>query len=129
MLDVTSTKAVLCEYGFDWLDRLVTVKRAEAVDVGSLPGSPLNSTWSLSVNLSVTQMSTKGNTRPNFGTCVQITFRNHCNVRQQTPIRIALDIPILKTGIHAKFFVPQRKLQKHEEHNRITRSTRRSKRG
>ena len=45
MLDVTPSKAVLCEYGFDWLDRLVTVKRAEAANVGSLPASPLNSTY------------------------------------------------------------------------------------
>lgn len=40
-LEVTPTKAVLWEYSVDWLDRLVAVKRAEAVDVASLPASPL----------------------------------------------------------------------------------------
>ncbi|MFA7484158.1 MAG: RHS repeat-associated core domain-containing protein [Vulcanimicrobiota bacterium] len=41
MLDVDSSRAVKWEYGFDWLDRLVTVKRAEAADVGSLPATTL----------------------------------------------------------------------------------------
>ncbi|MFA5505286.1 MAG: RHS repeat-associated core domain-containing protein, partial [Vulcanimicrobiota bacterium] len=45
MLDVTPTRAVKWEYGFDWLDRLVTVKRAQAENVGSLPASPLGSTY------------------------------------------------------------------------------------
>lgn len=36
MLDVDFTRAVKWEYGFDWLDRLVTVKRDEAPTVGGL---------------------------------------------------------------------------------------------
>ena len=36
MLDVDPTRAVKWEYGFDWLDRLVTVKKAQAADVASL---------------------------------------------------------------------------------------------
>ena len=43
-LEVTPTKAILWEYSVDWLDRLVAVKRAEAVDVASLPASPLGAT-------------------------------------------------------------------------------------
>jgi RHS repeat-associated protein len=38
-LDVTPTKAVKWLYFYDWLDRLEVVKRAEAVDVASLPGT------------------------------------------------------------------------------------------
>jgi RHS repeat-associated protein len=38
-LDVTPSKAIKWEYGHDWLDRLVTVKRAEALTVGALPGT------------------------------------------------------------------------------------------
>lgn len=41
MLDVTPTQAILWEYGYDWLDRLVRVKRAEAADVVSLPATAL----------------------------------------------------------------------------------------
>jgi RHS repeat-associated protein len=41
MLDVDPSRAVKWEYGFDWLDRLVTVKRAEAADVGSLTATTL----------------------------------------------------------------------------------------
>lgn len=41
MLDVDSSRAVKWEYGFDYLDRLITVKRAEAPEVASLPSSPL----------------------------------------------------------------------------------------
>ena len=44
-LEVTPTKAIKWEYGFDWLDRLVTVKRAEAADVASLPPSPLGALY------------------------------------------------------------------------------------
>ncbi len=38
-LDVTPTKAIKWEYVYDWLDRLEVVKRAEAVNVASLPGT------------------------------------------------------------------------------------------
>ena len=41
MLDVDSTRAVKWEYGFDWLDRLVTVKRDEASTVGGLTTATL----------------------------------------------------------------------------------------
>ena len=37
MMDVTSVQAVKWEYTYDWLDRLVMVKRAVAADVASLP--------------------------------------------------------------------------------------------
>ena len=45
MLEVTPTQAVKWEYGYDWLDRLVSVKRAQGVDVASLPVGPLGSTY------------------------------------------------------------------------------------
>ena len=38
-LDVTPAKAIKWEYVYDWLDRLEVVKRAEAIDVASLPGT------------------------------------------------------------------------------------------
>ena len=41
MLDVDTNRAVRWEYGFDWLDRLVTVKRAQAANAGSLPATTL----------------------------------------------------------------------------------------
>lgn len=44
LLDVTdgsvlTAKAIKWEFFYDWLDRLVTVNRSEAADVGSLPGT------------------------------------------------------------------------------------------
>ena len=45
LLDVDPSKAVKWEYGYDWLDRLVSVKRAEAVDVSSLPATTLQRTY------------------------------------------------------------------------------------
>lgn len=42
MLDVDPSRAVLWEYGFDWLDRLITVKRAESfTGVQNLPATTL----------------------------------------------------------------------------------------
>ena len=42
MLDVDSSRAVRWEYGFDWLDRLVTVKRAHSITgVQNLPATTL----------------------------------------------------------------------------------------
>jgi len=38
-LSVTPAKAVLIEYGYDWFDRLTSVKRAEATSVAGL-GTP-----------------------------------------------------------------------------------------
>lgn len=45
LLDVAPDSAVRWEYGFDWLDRLVSVKRAQAADVVGLPSSPLSATY------------------------------------------------------------------------------------
>ena len=40
-LEVTPTKAIQWEYGFDWFDRLISVKRAEATTVAGLPATTL----------------------------------------------------------------------------------------
>ena len=70
MLDVDTNRAVRWEYGFDWLDRLVTVKRAESTTgVQNLPTPTLqreyvfdesdNRTFFVSVSVTESTTSTE----------------------------------------------------------------------